>query len=221
MDLFQTACTCTISMATSGTTICPTCSSWMVPSISPIICERTRAPSLKRRVMRRRSGMGVRLGASGIINTMNSSREGFISASRAHVTNAAQPTKRSITDVTDFAPTTVNLHGGAPKDWTERSAPVVVAEPYSPAISTFLHEHADVFAVPVCAGVDALHVSDTYCMEVPHGNAFAVEGGILVHNCMRYLVASKGEYARAVPVPAQPKSGALPGFVGRGGWMRG
>jgi len=50
-------------------------------------------------------------------------------------------------------------------------------------------------------------VSDVYCMEVEHGHAFAVEGGIIVHNCVRYLCLSGLEEAITKPAQRQISRG--------------
>lgn len=54
----------------------------------------------------------------------------------------------------------------------------------------------------LCVSVVPAGRSDVYCMEVPDHHAFAVEGGVIVHNCcdaMRYLVMTGMRFATTSP----------------------
>lgn len=221
MALFPKGCISTISMETSEIMMSSTCNYWMGEPTSPIICKGNEKNFLQRHIWLRPNGTEAREALPGTGNTMSSTSTFCISQSIGSVINVGWPMTSKKIDGIDFAPTTASRNGGEHRDWIENNVPVLYAQPFSSAISTFLRAHAGVFAVNACVDVRPTRISDTYCMEVPHGNAFAVEGGMLVHNCFRYLVASKAERALPFPVPAAPKVGPQAGWGGRGGWMRG
>lgn len=61
----------------------------------------------------------------------------------------------------------------------------------------------------LCQRVEDAGVSDVYCLTVPETEAFAVEGGVIVHNCMdalRYAVMS-GRAVAAVQPAMRDQSG--------------
>jgi len=39
--------------------------------------------------------------------------------------------------------------------------------------------------------IDTTTNADTFCLSVPSPHAFAVNDGLLVHNCIRYFIASR------------------------------
>jgi hypothetical protein len=62
--------------------------------------------------------------------------------------------------------------------------------------------HAQSFALTKVCRVQSASKSDVYCLTVPETEAFAVESGVVVHNCMdalRYAVM-KIELATTRPV---------------------
>jgi hypothetical protein len=71
-----------------------------------------------------------------------------------------------------------------------------------------------------CVSLSTADKSDTYCLRVPKARAFAVESGIIVHNCTRYLVMSGIEKAKTKPLEAVKKveyytsSGSSTGWLG-------
>jgi len=48
--------------------------------------------------------------------------------------------------------------------------------------------------------------ADSYCLSVPAPHAFAIAGGFLVHNCLRYGTASRAPVARQPPPNADPRT---------------
>lgn len=63
-------------------------------------------------------------------------------------------------------------------------------------------------AHPRCVAVRDAGRSDVYCLSVPSTEAFAVEGGVIVHNCLRYLWMSGRKIARVRPIERDPLSAA-------------
>jgi hypothetical protein len=64
----------------------------------------------------------------------------------------------------------------------------------------------------LCVSVTPEEPADVYCLEVPSNHAFAVESGVIVHNCMdclRYLVRS----GRSVASVQKPQGVTSSGFM--------
>lgn len=69
----------------------------------------------------------------------------------------------------------------------------------------------------VCVSVLKDENSDTYCLKVPYVRAFAVEKGLIVHNCTRYAIVSGIERLSTKPVKKQNIQEF--GYGSNGGWM--
>lgn len=58
-------------------------------------------------------------------------------------------------------------------------------------------------------GIEELGTTNTYCLQVKDTQAFSVNGGIIVHNCARYLLHRLGYYLteedRKSPMPLHPR----------------
>jgi phage terminase large subunit-like protein len=124
-----------------------------------------------------------------------------------------------IGEIIGFAPTLASLHGGEPPAQTTNSASAKSAARHSWLIGTASKEHARGSAQASSAGtsaVECLKVSDAgrgdvYCMEVPETEAFAVEGGFIVHNCgTRYALMC----LRFATLPKGAQSGPLKRKIG-------
>jgi len=54
-------------------------------------------------------------------------------------------------------------------------------------------------------------VEDVYCITVPSTAAFAIENGLITHNCMRYLVTFWDEVATVMPMDSIKRPGIIIG----------
>jgi hypothetical protein len=60
----------------------------------------------------------------------------------------------------------------------------------SQQIATLAQRAAGAYAVRRCLRIEDAGRADVYCLTVPDTGAFAVESGIIAHNCTRYLIMS-------------------------------
>jgi hypothetical protein len=94
---------------------------------------------------------------------------------------------------TASAPTTAKPNHAGLAEPIMSSASAMRAAAPSPLIGTARPEPAPGHARRRCVAVTPAGRSAVYCLDVPATNAFAVEGGVVVHNCMdalRYLIIS-------------------------------
>jgi len=72
--------------------------------------------------------------------------------------------------------------------------------------------HAQSFALTKVCRVQSASKSDVYCLTVPETEAFAVESGVVVHNCMDALRYGILKINTAITRPAQQSINSyLPG----------
>jgi phage terminase large subunit-like protein len=122
----------------------------------------------------------------------------------------------------DSVPTRARPSGASWLASTTRNALASFAARLMWRIATRRSGHARASALSRCSSVTATGSSDVYCLEVPGARAFAVAGGLVVHNCdaLRYFEMTGIDIARA-PAPLEPK--VDPEFVysfgGGGTWM--
>lgn len=62
-----------------------------------------------------------------------------------------------------------------------------------------------------CISVERAGKADVYCLTVPSTSCFAIEGGIITHNCLRYLCVSGKAVATVKPVQREARRSATAG----------
>ena len=93
---------------------------------------------------------------------------------------------------------------------TNRGA-VSIAAAHSQSTNTPALKHAAENAQLRCVSVKDADVEDVYCITVPSTAAFAIENGLITHNCMRYLVTFWDEVATVMPMDSIKRPGIIIG----------
>lgn len=158
-------------------------------TICPIITKGNMWNYLKTQDAQPQSGTEAKKGCLGICSTMRMLKQKCTRRLSAFVNNAARYTSQLLARI-DFVPQVAGQSIGSPLGLITRQEFVSAAEKSLHATSMSKKERVQGHAVELCLGLRELGVADTYCMEVPDGNAFSVEGGVIVHNCLKYLVLS-------------------------------
>lgn len=79
-----------------------------------------------------------------------------------------------------------------------------------------VQEHSAPAQGAVCLRVREVGRSDVYCMEVPKTSAFAIESGLIVHNCSTRYGLMMLRFAATEPKPTSDEGYR---FAGEGSWM--
>jgi hypothetical protein len=166
----------TISPATSS--CCP------AASMSAYIRLESAGRHQHWRTSARQSGTDPMKAESGIASIMTAIGRRFTVAATSFV-GSAEPNIRG--SGTGSAPTPASRHGAARLARTMLSASARLAARLIGSTATPRARHAAGNAVLRCVGVRPAGRSDVYCLTVPSTQAFAVESGIIVHNCMDAL----------------------------------
>lgn len=181
-------CTSTIWTKTRQTTTRVT-SNFSASTITcPTISVGTPDHSPKTPWPRLQSGMVLMKGFSGIVSITKMLRRLCIGELSAFANNAEQLTKQRSRQVNSvqmharrarvlrLASTTKNVFASSVALFLWRT-------------TTMLSKRAHELAAVRCLDVSDAGKADVYCLNVPGTSAFAVNGGLVVHNC-RYLVMS-------------------------------
>jgi len=185
-------------MATEATTLLPTLNAWTENYISVATKKATSAglmPQLKP------LGFGERL-RKAVPSALKWANETLITCTYPPLSLATSATRfsyQSLSAPIGFVAEPARLHGGGLPVQTMRHGNVSFAT--LPSASTVLRKlpHVpgnakELSAAPpgvVCLRVSEAGQADVYCMAVPRTEAFAVEGGIVTHNCAtRYGIMS-------------------------------
>lgn len=103
----------------------------------------------------------------------------------------------------DSAQTPVKRKAAFYQVWTTKPANALNAAHRSPSTSTSKNklapEFVQVVSVQECGPDGHKKRGDTYCLRVPETECFAVESGIIVHNCLRYMTMSGIERMKTKP----------------------
>lgn len=180
---------------TVPTTQPTTCSSWPSRTIAHITNWGTLAHPRLLRWMQPAHGTGQRPVKSGTESTIFSSPTSFMWLRSLFASTVAQSTRQSRLVPIGFVPATAETDHASHLAWTMLSAFALGAVRRFQSIVTREPKTAQGNAGPFswCVSVTPAGRSDVYCLEVPSTHAFAVEGGVVVHNCMdglRYLIRS-------------------------------
>lgn len=183
-----------------------------MPSIPDIICLASISRSLSKRCLPRLSGTGLKLVLSGTSSITKSSSTFFTARWNSLASSAERNAVLAPQDGTVSVATTASPHGVARLGWMTSKGRVLFAKLSLWLTGTQSQRRAAAFAAGRtlrCVAVTPSSNSDVYCISVPGEHAFAVEGGLLVSNCMdstRYLcmgMAKHGTIAR--PENRMPK----------------
>jgi hypothetical protein len=201
----------TAGMSTTSTTTRPTTSRTTSPfcrcqSTGPITARSAPTFRQKRGRLRANGTSRTKAGA-GTLNTISGSSIGYIRSALRFALTVMRSLKRRVACI---ALTPVSLpHGGRPA-WITRRGPAKRAGALSRPTDTQSPGRAAESVLVRCRAVRSAGRSDVYCLTVPATSAFAVESGVIVHNCMdagRYLVMSGLSLAKVEP----PRSGVAAG----------
>jgi len=185
-----------------------TCGTTMKGMIGAFLQRQSRLPGL---------GMAVTPGATGIASITSEPRASSTCADPSSVSSAAPSSRLWIEASTGSAPIAARPNGGKRRGWMTRFVSALSARRSSRPTSIPASKHAAASAVVRCLGVSDAGRSDVYCLTVPETAAFAVEGGVVVHNCMdatRYLVMGL-QHATTRPIERHATS-ARPGDLTTG-----
>lgn len=174
---------------TTGQTTSPITLSLNVPSCTFPSTRRTTGEGYQKRQSRRRdTGTAQMKGLSGIASTIEAWLRSCIGRLSATATIAGSAMSGLTTVRVGSAPITAKQRQGEHPASMMNSARAWSAGRSSPSIGTPRSQPV-AGSVPVrCLAVEDAGNADVYCLTVPEHSAFAIEGGIIVHNCMRYLV---------------------------------
>ncbi len=148
---------------------------------------------LQRLMSRPPSGMVLMLAGSGISNTTGRWPTSSIRPGNLCASNAPSHSRLGTSAPIAFAPTPARQGSAFCPASTTRHAPAPSAGRSSSSTNTSRGKHAGRHAGLRCIAVQTAGHSDVYCLTVPTTAAFAIEGGVIVHNCMdsmRYLIMS-------------------------------
>ena len=147
-----------------------------------------------------RNGMGVRKDVGGISSTMKQSKKSYTRELRKLVSDVVSTLRWRNTG--DFALTNARLRGDEIVGWTRSLQSAVSAESRSQKTSTSKSKLAAKSARVSLLTVQKQRSDDVYCMEVPDGNAFTIENGLIIHNCLdalRYNCVTGINYGQPTP----------------------
>lgn len=142
---------------------------------------------LKMLLMQPRNGMVAQTESNGISSIMRTSRTDFTEKPNLFARFVEKNILKKSKEITDFVQITANQPGDVKQDLTILRKPVRNVGKNLLQTNTIRHRHVPGNAVLKCLAVKGAGKSDVYCLEVPGSHAFAVESGVIVHNCTRYL----------------------------------
>ncbi len=139
-----------------------------------------------------KNGMQAKKGSRGIVSTCVMTAKRCIEKFSKIVSTALNSLKLSIKQKTSFVPTTAKLlHVAQAGLITSRSnAPYAMATSYETSTTPMTYAGnlaATNAGKAVVVKIESVENADSYCLMVDTTHAFTVCGGIVVHNCLRYL----------------------------------
>jgi len=201
-----TASTFTMTTRIVPTTIPTTSSFCPAPSTLPCTRLATSAAFLLWQSKPPRLGTDLSRDLLGIASTTPARLTSY-SATPASSASSAPPLSSPRHEAaTGSAATAASQNGADGPGSTMSTACAPNAQPVSASTATARPSPAAGPALRRCLSVRDAGRSDVYCLTVPETQAFAVENGVVVHNCMdatRYLIASGID--RAVVEPQKRK----------------
>lgn len=181
-------------------------------TISPIICACSPAVATSpttRKAMgvafrikpfeRRGHGTAARRAASGTVSTTAPMATRFMSRQRSSASTVESGSPRSAPAPIASAPTPARRGRAWRLALTMKNVIAWFAAAVLWRIATLASRHARANVGPRCLSVTAAGRRDVYCLTVPGTSAFAIEGGLVVHNT-RYLILSGLSLAVTQPV---------------------
>jgi len=203
--------TSTMSITTEATTHSKISRFFRTEIMSPIIRSAISAAFPMRRSARRALGMALTLVRRGIESIMRTSSTSSIGTPGFAASSAVAWQWSETPGPIAFAPMPAR-----PARVTLPASMMSIERASSAGLSsastnTGRQSHAADPALPRCLSVTEAGRADVYCLTVPGIGAFAVGGGLIVHNCTRYLVMTGRAVAQ--PVPATERQAQPSGFV--------
>lgn len=197
--IFQRATTSTTKTGI-GQTIISTISNCFPRFIIAAITHQPKKPepdrarisnTLLRRLL---NGIEAKMGANGTLKTISTTVTSYTQKLKRVVMCAAQSMRES--RINAFVLTLASPNGAGMRESMTLPASVAYAANVLPPTNTAMSctARANAQGLLVCADVESSHPSDVYCCHVPIKNAFTIEGGIVVHNCvdtLRYGLVSR------------------------------
>lgn len=183
--------------------------SWSAPITCLFISPVTAGAFLGKPSRPRASGIAATQALLGIARTMTGTRMRSSASARSSANNAEPGSRQRSEAPTAFARTPARHGFGSRLVSTTRNALAWSAASLLWLIATSRSTPARAAALVRCRSVADAGRRDVYCLTVPGTSAFAIEGGLVVHNT-RYLLCpqtTKGSrtsgMARAQVVPVQ------------------
>jgi len=136
-------------------------------------------------------GIGVKPAGAGTNSTMKTTSTSCIRLLITFVNSVAHLFSQIKSSLTGFALTSANLRGAGHQALTTRQGVAAFVRPNLKLTGTRKQKHAQGRVLTKVCRVQSASKSDVYCLTVPETEAFAVESGVVVHNCMdalRYAV---------------------------------
>ena len=160
----------------------------------------------------RKPGMGVRPVCAGISSTMKTTSTSCIRLLITFVNSATHLFSQTKSSLTGFAPTSASQRGEGRQASITKQGAARFVRPNLRSTDTQKQRHAQNCALTKVCRVQSASKSDVYCLTVPETEAFAVESGAVVHNCMDALRYGVMKISLAVTRPAQQSiNNYLPG----------
>ena len=202
-------------MRTDPTTSRPTSNSLLVAVIHRFTKRGTNEDLQMPRGKPQGTGMEVQRAASGIDSTTPTPKMRCIVTRNISVRIAASGMRPKSPAKIGFVQTAAKAKQGGFQAWTTLTGLVSSAARFFASTVTTRKRPAASHALVRCRSVTDAGRSDVYCLRVPSTEAFAVEGGAVVHNCMdamRYWCVSGIAIAKVQPAP---KVGLVPAIADR------
>lgn len=177
-----------------------TCPSLVLGSMYPTTRQVTLAPHPSKLLLPPLTGTQAPRAGSGTSCITKRARLDFMKEPTASAISAALPTARPARLLSGFAPMRASQWLGGCLAWMMRSAPVEFACRLSRSIDSERRKPARAPAPVSCLEIRDGGNEDVYCMNVPRHHAFSILGGLVTHNCTRYLIMSGMSRATTEPV---------------------
>jgi hypothetical protein len=157
-------------------------------------------------------GIGVKPAGAGTNSTMKTTSTSCIRLLITFVNSVAHLFSQIKSSLTGFALTSANLRGAGHQALTTRQGVAAFVRPNLKLTGTRKQKHAQGRVLTKVCRVQSASKSDVYCLTVPETEAFAVESGVVVHNCMDALRYGILKINTAITRPAQQSTNSyLPG----------